>query len=345
MLRAGLQQTAYAQDSSYAGLDVISGFNSTIRTSSPILFPGPGSTTYLTSYAGNESPDPIETCQRTDPGADYGAPGLPLIAMLPAAPAANLSATLTTPSGTVLSSKTADLCVVDEDTYYSSDGVYGTTGQQLLTADHAVFLVPRTRLVEGTYSASIVQPKQPEISWSFTVAPTATPAAPGVSVSAAACSYGTRSTGSASLLVTNPADGAGTATYTVSIGDRSAGVTVADGGSGSVTVAGLPAGAQDGSLAGSDGTTTAFSIAVPTCPACQGVRVSIRKITGHRVRVRLDNTRNARATTFRIVVGTDGTRHRVPAAGTDTVTKRLRGAVRVRVYVGRHLVARERLGG
>ena len=176
MLRSGLSQTAFAQDSTYAGMDVISGLGSTSH-SAPILFPGPGSTSYLTTYAGNESPDPIETCRSTKSGADYSAPGLPIIAMLPTAPTNNLTATLTTPGGSVLSSTGADVCVVDEVTYVSSDQVYGPTGKQILTSDHAVLIVPRTRLVTGTYAVRISQSKQPDIAWSFVVDPNAAPSA------------------------------------------------------------------------------------------------------------------------------------------------------------------------
>jgi hypothetical protein len=387
MLRAGLQKTAFAQDSTYAGMDVISGYTSSIKSSNPILFPGPGSTSYLTSYAGNESPDPIETCRKANPGADYSAPGMPLIAMLPAAPATSLTATLTTPSGAVLSSKSADLCVVDENTYVSSDTVYGPTGLQILTTDHAVLLVPRTKLVAGTYAARISQSKQADVAWSFAVDPNAKPSssptstaptsvpttaptttaptttaptttaptssgstappvadAPEVSISDVGCSYGTRATGSVSLAVTNPADGGGTATYSVVVGDRSAATgQVADGGGGSASVTGIPGGAQDGSVAGSDGTSAVFPLDVPTCPAFQGVRVAIRKAAAHRLRVRLDNVRNAQATHFRVVLGGDATRHRVPAAEARKVESPLHRLTRVRVYVGQHLVARDRL--
>jgi hypothetical protein len=382
MLRAGLQQTAFAQDDTYAGMDVISGYSS-VKSSSPILFPGPGSTSYLTSYSGNESPDPIETCRTANPGADYSAPGLPLIAMLPSAPASNLTATLTTPSGTVLSSRSADLCVVDESTYVSSDSVYGPTGLQILTGDHAVVLVPRTRLVTGTYSARISQSKQSDIAWSFAVDPTAEPSAspsttvpttsatttaapttaatttgsassgttappvadaPDVAIGGVACSYGMRATGSVSLAVTNPADGAGAATYSVAVGARSAATgAVPDGSEAAVTVTGLPNGSQDGTVAGSDGTSALFPVEVPTCPAYQGVRVAITKVAPHRLRVRLDNSRNARSTRFHLVIGGDTGWKRVPSADVAKVGAPLRHLTRVRVYVGEHRVARARL--
>jgi hypothetical protein len=165
-----------------------------------------------------------------------------------------------------------------------------------------------------------------------------------VSISDVACSYGTRATGSVSLAVTNPADGAGTATYSVAVGARSADTgMVADGSGGSVTVAGLPGGSHGGRVAGSDGSSAVFPLDVPTCPAYEGVRVAIRKPAAHRLRVRLDNSRNSRATHFRVVLGEDATRHRVPAADVRKVGAPLHRLTLVRVYVGQHLVARARL--
>ena len=350
MLRAGLTRTAFAQDATYAGMDIIAGLSTAVRSATPILFPGPGSTSYLTSYAGNESPDPVETCRKTKSGADYSAPGLPIIAMLPAAPATGLVATLTTPTGTALSSKGAELCVVDENTYVSTDSVYGPTGQQVLSGDRAVLLVPRTQLLTGTYAVRISQPKQSDIAWSFTVDPTARPTsppvtlAPRVSLSGVTCSYGARATGAVSVAVANPDDGVGTATYSLTIGSRTA-VTggTADGRTATETLTRLPAGLARGTVSGSDGTSAVFDLDVPVCPRFTGVRVHLRAVAAHRVRIILDNTRNAVATRFRIHIGSDTSRHRVAAMASDRTSARLHGVTRVRVYVGDHLVARARM--
>lgn len=403
MLRAGLSSTAFAQDSLWAGMDVISGLSSGVRSATPILFPGPGSTDYLTKYSGGESPDPMETCRKAKSGADYSAPGLPIIAMLPAAPTTNLSATLTTPGGTALSSSGSEVCIVDENTYVSSDPVYGPSGQQILTSDHAVLIVPRTRLVAGTYAVRITQSKQADIAWSFLVDPTAAPGssptttaptttaptttastttaptttaptttaptttaptttaptttastttastappeplAPVVTATQVRCSYGARTSGSADLTVANPADGAGDATYSVALGARTGTGAAADGADLALTVSGLPPGTAQGSVSGSDGTSTVFSLDVPTCPRYTGVRVHLRKLAGHRLRIGLDNTRNAVATRFRIEIGHDRTPRLVAAAASGRVRVRLHRATRVRVYVGDHLVARARV--
>jgi hypothetical protein len=57
--------------------------------------------------------------------------------------------------------------VVDEYTYHSSDTVYGPTGLEILQDDHAVLLIPRLPLTSGSYSASLSQPGQADVDWSF----------------------------------------------------------------------------------------------------------------------------------------------------------------------------------
>jgi hypothetical protein len=169
MLRAQLTQVALADDpkTGYAGLDVIQGLDYALpAATTPILFPGPGVTTDLVSFAG-ESPDPLETCG----WSPTSGAGLPLIVLLAQAPAQGLTATLSGPDG-VESTGNGQLCVVDEFTYHSSDPVYGPTGAAILQGDNAVFLIPRRTLTTGTYSVSVVQAGQPDIDWSFSaVAP------------------------------------------------------------------------------------------------------------------------------------------------------------------------------
>ena len=377
MLRAGLSSVGYAEDGHWAGMDIISGLNTGLTSSKPILFPGAGSTTYLTTYGGNESPDPIETCRKAKGSVDYGKPGLPLIAMLSAAPDSRLTATLTSPTGTTTSSSGSDLCIVDETTYTSSDAVYGATGKQILTGDHAVLLVPRTALVAGNYTARISQPKQSDIAWSFTVDPTQKPGttpttsptttaptttaptttapttsapapvalSPVVTTSATTCSYGARAGGSVTLAVGNPADGTGPATYTVTVdGSQVVSDSVTDGATTELRVGGLPPGSSTAGISGSDGSATEVDVAVPTCPRYQGVRVGIRVLTHRHVRVTLDNRRNAGATRFRIEAGHQAYRRTVAAQASDRLRIQVaRRTSTIRVYVGGHRVARVRL--
>jgi Cysteine-rich secretory protein family len=165
MLRPALAGTelALAPDGEWAMLDVFSDLTSFAEPTAPVLFPGPGIATNLTSYSGSEVPDPTTVC-----GSGHsGRYGLPLIALLPAAPATGLSATLAGPSGT------QSLCVVDQNTFTSDP-----TGQEILEQDNAVVLIPSAPLAKGAYTANITQPGQSAITWSFTegIVPAAAPA-------------------------------------------------------------------------------------------------------------------------------------------------------------------------
>jgi hypothetical protein len=168
ILRASLGQTAFASADGYAGLDVVNGLNEQRDAQGPILFPGPGMTTDLTSYCGNEYPSPLQTCGWT---GDYDL-GLPLVALLTSAPSTQLAASLQeTDGGAAMTPANGDLCVVDASTYKTTDTVYGPTGASILTGDNAVFLIPRSTLRAGTYHATLDQPGRPKIVWSFGVAP------------------------------------------------------------------------------------------------------------------------------------------------------------------------------
>ena len=168
MLRPNLRRVAfaYAASARAAGLDVISGLVYGMQApKKPTLFPGPGVTTDLTTFLGGESPNPLETCGWSTAGP-YG---LPLIALLTQNPSAGLSASLTGPAGVRETSGEKNLCIVDDNTYRSSDAVYGPTGKQILTVDHAVYLFPRLPLRPGAYQVSIIQLRQAAVRWSFHV--------------------------------------------------------------------------------------------------------------------------------------------------------------------------------
>lgn len=165
ILRPGLAQVAYASLSGYSALDVLGGLAYT-PTVAPVLFPGNGAATNLSSFRG-ELPSPLETC-----GWSWGAGssfGLPLIAMLPNEPASGIVATVTGPNGTQWTTSNGLLCVVDEHTYVSSDTVYGSTGAEILAGENAVVLISRQQYGPGTYTASIIQPAAAPITWTFTV--------------------------------------------------------------------------------------------------------------------------------------------------------------------------------
>ncbi|MCU1607806.1 MAG: hypothetical protein JWP46_4271 [Modestobacter sp.] len=165
MLRPGLQQVAYASGQGYAGLDVTGGYSYQSHAG-PVLFPGPGMTTNLRSFPG-ENPSPLETCGwPAGLGSSYG---LPLIAMLPSNPAAGATASVTGSDGSTRTTAAGSLCLVDEHTYRSSDSVYGPTGASILQGDHAVLLIGRGAYGPGTYTATINQPGTEPIRWTFTV--------------------------------------------------------------------------------------------------------------------------------------------------------------------------------
>jgi hypothetical protein len=165
MLRPGLRQVAFASAPGHAGLDVLGGYSYQARTE-PVLFPGPGMTTNLRTYGG-ENPSPLETCGWQETMA--GSYGLPLIAMLPSTPAPGITASVRNASGATRSTGDGSLCVVNEHTYRSSDPVYGPTGASILRGDRAVLLISRSAYEPGTYTATIQQPGAAPIQWTFSV--------------------------------------------------------------------------------------------------------------------------------------------------------------------------------
>jgi hypothetical protein len=164
MLRPQLTQVALADNprTGEAGLDVIHGLDySAPAATTPTLFPGPGITTDLLTFGG-ESPDPLQTCG----WQNLTAVGLPVIALLPQAPERDLTATFTGFHRRE-SSDSHTFCVVDENTYHSSDLIYGPTGLEILKSDHGVILIPRRPLTTGKYTVRIHQKGQKTIAWSF----------------------------------------------------------------------------------------------------------------------------------------------------------------------------------
>ncbi|MEP7046957.1 MAG: CAP domain-containing protein [Ilumatobacteraceae bacterium] len=131
-----------------ATLDVLRGLVNAPRPSSPILFPGNGSTTNLDRFIV-ESPSPMTYCNWT------GQAGLPIIALMPEA-ANNASASLTGPDGQPI-----ETCVLSAA---NTSGV----AQQILQGDNAVVIVPRTILAQGAYSVQ-ANTSARQVNWGFTV--------------------------------------------------------------------------------------------------------------------------------------------------------------------------------
>jgi hypothetical protein len=133
---------------SAASLNVLDGMNHSIpRPSSPILFPGNGTTTSLTRFV-TESPNPLSFC----PG--YTTAGLPVLAMMPEA-YTSVSASITGPNGAIPSCALSSL---------------NTTGdaKALLLYDNAITVLPNAPLTNGVYTVTVTTNVR-TVTWSFTV--------------------------------------------------------------------------------------------------------------------------------------------------------------------------------
>jgi len=117
----------------------------------------------MLTYSGSEEPDPLQTCHWTVRHEH----GLPLIALLPAAPKKHLTATLRAAAGGTESTARGTICMVDKHHYHSADPVYGPTGAEILAGDNAVLLIPLHPLKQGRYHVTIKQPGLPNVTWSF----------------------------------------------------------------------------------------------------------------------------------------------------------------------------------
>ncbi len=146
-----------------ATLNVISGLDlSAPRSTQPILFPGPGTTTSLTQFIA-ETPSPLPFCGWTGPA------GLPVLALLPNAPVSPVGS-MTSSTGEVI-----EVCTLSRA---NTSGV----AQAILSGDNAVVVVPRRPLAPGTYHVT-VNTGNGIVDWSFGVDPAAedgTPAPPAV---------------------------------------------------------------------------------------------------------------------------------------------------------------------
>jgi uncharacterized protein YkwD len=129
----------------------------------PIRWPDHNTTVYLTSYDGNEQPDPLTSC----PG--YSAPsGLPILVQVGPGGSSFVVGAHTIRQGNT------DLphCTFTSSTYTNSlDQDLQTLGRQILAASDAIVLIPQQPLVHGlSYTVSVVVNDQ-TLVWTFHVAP------------------------------------------------------------------------------------------------------------------------------------------------------------------------------
>lgn len=164
MLDPHLAQTGFgffrSGDRWSATLDVIRGLtNSSSTAGYPVEFPGPGATTTLSDYTGNEMPDPLAAC----PG--YSVPtGVPILLLLGPGSAGGTIQSVTT-GGSAL-----DFCGYDGHTYTNPDGASQIVSREILSARGAIVIIPRQPLTPGaTYTVS-VSTSSGIITWSFTIA-------------------------------------------------------------------------------------------------------------------------------------------------------------------------------
>lgn len=149
-----------------ATLDVLRGIEPIPGSISfPIYFPQDGSDFWLTSYDGNESPDPLTSC----PG--YSAPsGPPIILQLGGGAYSNNDVTPNVTDSS-FQSNGVDLehCVFDETSYVGADPGVQSTGRSVLNARDAVVIMPKYPLAVGeTYTASVTHDSS-VYAWSFTI--------------------------------------------------------------------------------------------------------------------------------------------------------------------------------
>ncbi len=135
-----------------AAVDVLRG-NSFSGGTYPVYFPGNGTTEPLTSYGGNEYPDPLQAC------SGYSAPtGLPVFIQV----GGNVATTAGSVHSFTGNGSPLDHCVIDSNT--------PTVGSGLSTRG-AVIVIPRQPLQSGVkYVVSLTVNGVP-YTWSFTVGP------------------------------------------------------------------------------------------------------------------------------------------------------------------------------
>ena len=129
----------------------------------PIKWPEHNTTIYLTSYDGNEQPDPLTSC----PG--YSAPsGLPILVQVGPG-----GSNFTVGAHTIQQGNTSQPhCAFTSTTYTNSiDPGLQSLGRQILAASDAVVLIPQQPLIHGlSYTVSIVVNGN-TLVWTFHVAP------------------------------------------------------------------------------------------------------------------------------------------------------------------------------
>jgi Cysteine-rich secretory protein family len=135
-----------------ATLDVLHGLGPNQARSTPVLFPGHGTTTSLNRFIV-ETPDPLPFCGWS------GTAGLPVIALMPEAVNSSVSATITGPDGPL------ETCALSR---LNTNG----TAQAILKNDNGVIAIARQPLEPGLHTVTVTTQAR-TATWSFTVDPNA----------------------------------------------------------------------------------------------------------------------------------------------------------------------------
>jgi hypothetical protein len=139
------------------------------RLRSPVEFPPDGATVNLTTYAGDDYPDPLSACP------DYKAPtGAPISLQLGEGygPDGNLdvSSNLVTRDGSQI-----ETCLITASSYVGRDHLQTDAAKKTLHQIGAAVILPREPLSPGHYKVALTEGGKP-YEWNFTVAGVVTPA-------------------------------------------------------------------------------------------------------------------------------------------------------------------------
>jgi hypothetical protein len=141
------------------------------RLRSPVEFPPDGATVNLTTYAGDDYPDPLSAC------SGYKAPtGAPISIQLGegfgADGSLDVSSNVVTRDGSQI-----DTCLITASSYVGRDNMQTDAGKKALQRIGAAVILPREPMAPGHYKVALTESGK-SYEWSFTVA---VPAAPSQS--------------------------------------------------------------------------------------------------------------------------------------------------------------------
>jgi uncharacterized protein YkwD len=127
--------------------------------SEAVLFPGPDSTVSMTSYSGNEWPNPLTGCANWSPTR---AAGLPIVIQLPANEQFR--------SAEVASNgRTMDECELRSSTRFALDAPTAALARLMLKARNATIVMPGDVLVPGQRYDITIKTTRRTLRWSFSV--------------------------------------------------------------------------------------------------------------------------------------------------------------------------------